>query len=147
MSARGSSPWTPPVVLGVGLAVYGAAWLAYAFFVDKLTGPTLAMGLVMVGAGMWMVDPGRTGGFFDRAEAAAAYLPLPGAERAGRRDTDPIAVPEPVAAAVTRDLARVDVKRAIAARQREIAEGRRTAPKRKARKVAAKKTTRTRRAE
>lgn len=142
MSARGSSPWTPPVVLGYSLALVGAGCLVWGYVTDKLTGPALAMGIGMIAAGMWMVDPTRSAGFFDRAEQAAAYLPLPGAERAGRRDTDPIAVPEPVAAAVTRDLARIDFARAKQARIREA----QAAPRKRrpAKKAAAKKTTRRR---
>jgi hypothetical protein len=139
------SLWTPPVVLGYGLALVGAACLVWGYVSDKLTGPGLVMGIAMVAGGMWMVDPARSAGFFDRAQAAADVV-LPGIARAGRRDSDPVAVPEefaaralarpPISAAVAWDASRIDWQAGKEAQRRRL-----TTAKPKPKKAAAKKTT------
>ena len=146
------SAWTPPVVLGGVMAIIGVALLVWQFVADRMTGPGLTGAIALAVFGAWMVDPPRTLGAMREARDVArewaprfGYTPsavsdLP--ERAGRRETDPVAVSDE-AARVLADSGLMAVPRAVAAarrrgqaRRQEAAPPKKRAPRKRAAKPA-----------
>jgi hypothetical protein len=105
MAERGPF-WTPTNALGFLFALAGLTLGGWAYAHATFTGVTLIACALLLGGGMWLVDSALTRGFVGEVrEVAHEIRGVPGVaavmERAGRRETDPVAVttePAPVAA-------------------------------------------------